>query len=244
MTEIYILEIDMNSIVGLSEVLTKYISNESRNRILSYMIPQKSYQTLITEILIRYIIMKKNIQQNNEIRICRNEYGKPYLETEKNFHFNCSHSENWIVCAVSTGAVGIDIEAIKYIDLNVGKRFFSESEYAYINNAPPNLKLNYFYDLWTLKEAYIKKIGKGLNMRLKDFSICFDKNKIYVESAKYPENCYFYKYDIIKNFKMSLCTSIYQTKCPIIFIRQEHLINDFIDLINTKEHNLSSLTEL
>ena len=32
-------------------------------------------------------------------------------------------------------------------------------------------KINYFYDLWTLKESYIKTIGKGLYTPLNSFSI-------------------------------------------------------------------------
>lgn len=182
--------------------------------------------------MVRYIIIKKNILHNKDIRIRRNKFGKPYLENVRNFHFNCSHSGNWVVCAVSNDAVGVDIEAIRHIDFNVAKRFFSEKEYAYLEEVDPSFRLSYFYDLWTLKEAYIKKIGKGLSLKLSDFSININDNKIYVESTRHPTNCYFYKYDIIENYKISLCTSVYEEKCPIKFIKQDYLINNFLILMN------------
>ena len=38
------------------------------------------------------------------------EYGKPYIPALPDMHFNISHSGRWIVCAVDSKPIGIDIE--------------------------------------------------------------------------------------------------------------------------------------
>lgn len=53
--------------------------------------------------------------------------------------------------------------------------FFSDEEVEDLNTRSLVGKIDYFYDLWTLKESYIKAIGKGLSIPLNSFTI--KKNK-------------------------------------------------------------------
>nr|WP_084787523.1 hypothetical protein [Anaerobacillus alkalidiazotrophicus] len=46
----------------------------------------------------------------------------------QSFHFNVSHSGNWVVCATDNQPIGIDIEEIKPIDFQIVYSFFSETE--------------------------------------------------------------------------------------------------------------------
>lgn len=89
-------------------------------------------------------------------------FQKPYFT--KDIHFNISHSGNYIVCAIGTTEVGVDVEEIKEIPLSDFKELFSPEELKLIfkdahNYAP-------FYTLWTQKEAFLKAVGVGLNMPL------------------------------------------------------------------------------
>lgn len=52
--------------------------------------------------------------------------GKPVVRHIPSFHFNLSHSGDWVVCAIDDAPVGIDIEEIKPIDLAIAKRFFQQ----------------------------------------------------------------------------------------------------------------------
>ncbi len=52
------------------------------------------------------------------------EYGKPYIPALPDMHFNISHSGRWIVCAVDSKPIGIDIEKMKPGTIDIAKRFF------------------------------------------------------------------------------------------------------------------------
>ena len=92
----------------------------------------------------------------DRIEIAKN--GKPYLE---GLFFNISHTENRVVCAISTkGEVGIDIEKIKPINLQNFVAFFTKKEMQAIQIASNSLQE--FYRFWTRKESIIKALGANL----------------------------------------------------------------------------------
>lgn len=103
--------------------------------------------------------------------ILTDKSGKPYVENCP-IHFNISHCENMLACAFSEKEIGIDIERIRPISLNIMKRFYSEKEQKYVLGHTPNETdfkkcedeeiLERFYRIFTLKEAICKKSGIGI----------------------------------------------------------------------------------
>ncbi|MGE7998488.1 4'-phosphopantetheinyl transferase family protein [Lysinibacillus sp. NPDC093190] len=127
----------------------------------------------------RYILFKETGLTG--IQFEYSPYGKPYVNIPgyKNLHFNVSHTGHYIVGTVSLGCfIGIDIECIKPIEFDCIEYFMSETETAQFNRL--NLKedkLDYFYSIWTLKEAYSKMIGMGLNMNLTEVSFSLENQQ-------------------------------------------------------------------
>lgn len=77
-----------------------------------------------------------------------------------------------MVCTTANFNVGIDIEKVSEIEaLKLANEFFQRKNFYDISNMNSDEQINYFYDLWTLKESYIKTIGKGLYIPLNSFSI-------------------------------------------------------------------------
>ncbi|MEX1029766.1 MAG: 4'-phosphopantetheinyl transferase superfamily protein [Paenibacillaceae bacterium] len=63
----------------------------------------------------------------------------------------CNRSfTDWCGCRDDKGHRSRDLRA-----------FFSFDENKDLLDKPPNQRLAYFYDLWTLKESFIKAVGKG-----------------------------------------------------------------------------------
>lgn len=100
---------------------------------------------------------------NNE-PLLYNEHGKPYFEHGK--RFSLSHSKNLAVLAVSDFEIGVDAETPKSVNESVMCRCFTEEEINFVSGSPEN-----FARIWTLKEAAVKLLGKGITFPLKSFSV-------------------------------------------------------------------------
>lgn len=163
-------------------------------------------RSLYGELLVRYEIIKKLSIKNIDISFSNNEYGKPFLNSKYNFHFNISHSDNWVVCAFSNEAIGVDIEVIKEGNLDIAKRFFTKDEYKALHSKSSSDQNTYFYKLWTLKESYIKWLGKGLSIPLDSFSISENyNNTFYMKDTK--TNIIFNQFEFDNNYIISTCST-------------------------------------
>src|SRR5699024_6092340 len=133
------------------------IDIEKKDKIKKLINIKDKIRTLMGEILIRTIIAEKLKINHKYIKLSKNEYGKPLLKNYPSYEFNISHSGDYVLCAVDNKPVGIDIEKIKYIDFeSLAKSFFTVNEFNYIVNQNCKFPLNRFYEIWTLKESYIK----------------------------------------------------------------------------------------
>ena len=100
------------------------------------------------------------------------EEGKPYFPEYPDLHFNISHSGTYVMAAVSGMPCGCDIQTITHADMALAERFFAPEETSLIRNEPegPSRDL-LFTRIWTLKESYIKAIGRGLSVPLDSFAV-------------------------------------------------------------------------
>lgn len=99
-----------------------------------------------------------NLKAGANLTTLKTENGKPYFKELPDFHFNISHTKGALAIAFSDYPVGVDTERLKNPDLRVAKRFFTKEENEYINHDPEH----HFFEIWTKKEAYIKKNGLSL----------------------------------------------------------------------------------
>ena len=85
---------------------------------------------------------------------------KPYLENCP-LNFSIAHSDDMSVCAVSmSGEVGIDVERVKPVDLNLMADYFDPKIWQIIISSTDSTIS--FYQHWTRLEAAIKASGLGI----------------------------------------------------------------------------------
>jgi 4'-phosphopantetheinyl transferase len=110
--------------------------------------------------------------------------GKPRVDPNVGPHevqFNLSHTRGLVAVALAShGAIGVDVEAIDEAkaDLTIAEAYFAPSEVELLQQAAPCERARAFFRLWTLKEAYIKAIGKGLSAPLNSFAFTFEPIRI------------------------------------------------------------------
>lgn len=129
------------------------------------------------------------IDEISGFEIVRSQYGKPSFKDQTlPLSFNISHTKGFCASILAVGGakpeVGIDVETVRPYRERVAQRIFSNEEYEYVNHSAS--KDEAFTKLWTLKEAYIKAIGKGLSFPLKDAAfIIADDGRISFSGCKY-----------------------------------------------------------
>lgn len=126
------------------------------------------------------------------------EKGKPFAMNLP-VHFNISHSNGLVVCAVSNNEIGIDIEKIRTVNPRTAKKFACPDELEYIGTHE-----NGFFEIWTLKEAYFKCIGSGLGSDIKNVCFKINENGIICSAEGYV----FSFVDIKDGYICSICTKI------------------------------------
>ena len=167
----------------LIELYYSIINEEEAEQQKRFYFKKHQHQYLITRALVRSVL---SLNVDGAIKPAewifnKNKYGKPYIsniDLNSPMYFNVSHTENMIVLAVaSSSEVGVDAEWMlrtgKTIELS--EHFFSPLEAKLLRSLPAEKQKEYFYDLWTLKEAYIKACGMGLSIPLDQFSYSFSK---------------------------------------------------------------------
>lgn len=147
------------------------MTKEKQERVSRYKDVIRRKCSVAGEMLVKeYIGNTLNIAPESLV-ILTDKSGKPYVENCP-VHFNISHCENMLACAFSEKEIGIDIEKIRPIPLNILKRFYSEKEQKYVLGHAPTQEdfkkceneevLERFYRIFTLKEAICKKSGIGI----------------------------------------------------------------------------------
>ena len=122
-----------------------------------------------------YLLLKKLLSEENVTNpiFKTGKYGKVYISNIENIHFNLSHSDKMVLCAISDMEVGADIEYNDpKIDLSIAEHYFYNSEYENIMNSPN--PPDEFFKYWVLKESYMKYTGLGMNLNLNSFEIIID----------------------------------------------------------------------
>ena len=180
------------------------ISKERRERIDKYCFYADKLRSLYGEVILRLVIKQRLGLKDEEIKFGYNPFGKPYLLNVKKFDFNLSHSGDWVVCAIGTNAIGIDIELVQQNFESVARRCFTINEYRWLMSRNGMDRANCFCELWTLKESYIKCIGRGLSMPLNTFE--FTMNHEIITLKLNQQNNQFKCFKHIPNYRISVCS--------------------------------------
>lgn len=121
----------------------------------------------------RNLYLSAFLQQNIYNQdILKTEFGKPYLSDFENIAFNHSHSQQHYALAISQQMqdIGVDIE-----DLGRQVRFEALAQHAFHPQEYQNWQAldadpEYWFKVWTTKEAVLKASGLGIRLSLNELN--------------------------------------------------------------------------
>lgn len=142
------------------------MSEEKRRKLNNFLYEDDRKRTVAGELLARRMISPQIGLPVEKIEFEIDERGKPFV-LGGGIEFNISHSDGAAVCCVDTKPVGIDVEKIRSVNPAVLKRVCKDNDYDYIISGEPadvlsREQLYRFFEVWTAKEAYLKRIGTGI----------------------------------------------------------------------------------
>lgn len=96
----------------------------------------------------------------SSLTIAHEKSGKPVFAGQDGVHLSISHCAGAIALAISRRPIGVDIESRGRLDERIVRRMFTGPEHHYLA-ADPALRDERFTELWTRKEALVKRSGDG-----------------------------------------------------------------------------------
>lgn len=154
---------DIRAFSGRADELGVRLSLERRQRMNALKSDTDRLRCLAAGLLLDTVFKGR---AKNEIR--RDTYGKPRLPGGP--CFNLSHAGDYAVLAVSDGEIGVDIERERRANTaGLAKRFYHPAEQADIAGAPDPVAR--FFTIWSLKESYVKALGRGFAVSPASFAI-------------------------------------------------------------------------
>ena len=229
MTEIFAIQlIEEAAFKQLKPELLKLLPEETCKKVNGFARSNDSQRSLLGELLARHLLHKATGEPLPDEAFITGDKGKPAHDGFRGIHFNITHSGDWVAVALSSGCVGVDVERMRKIPEGVARRFFSEAENQWLDSAKSeDERKDIFFTLWTLKESFLKAIGKGLTKSLSSFTI-LQKGNNHFELKQNEETKGFklYNFEFRDGYKLSVCAEDGEFKQEVDFVEIIDLMKD------------------
>lgn len=164
------------------------LNAQERARLGRFAFPSLAREYLVTRALCRLTLSRYAAIAPTDWSFIQNGYGKPEIHPRfsTRLRFNLSNCRTLVACVVTADAdAGIDVESVDRPNelLSLADRYFSPGEAGQLRAAPQSEQRDLFFQLWTLKESYIKARGMGLTIPLEQFSFDISGPRISVSFA-------------------------------------------------------------
>lgn len=184
------------------EAAKKQLSEERQKKIASLRFEKDQKLSLGAGMLLDLGLREYGVRER-DVLMAKGPVGKPYLPEHPEIHFNLSHSGNVAMAVFSDREAGCDVEQIKKSVKRVADRFFCEPERQFLAEADSEEEESRrFFQIWTLKESYLKVTGEGTHFPLDRF--CIYRNPLRIQVDGRPAACSLYEYEL-PGYRAAVC---------------------------------------
>jgi 4'-phosphopantetheinyl transferase len=145
-----------------------------------FLFAKDRHRYLVTRALVRDVLSRYAAVEPHAWRFRSDAWGKPHVVDPPapvdRFAFNITHTDGLVAVGVTRDrALGIDAECMRRdAPVAIAERYFSAAESRALRRLPAAAQALRFWELWTLKESYIKARGLGLSIPLDRFGFDLD----------------------------------------------------------------------
>jgi 4'-phosphopantetheinyl transferase len=167
----------------------KMLDDQERDRSARFHLEIDRRDFIAAHALLRSMLSSYVNSPAHQWRFTCDADGKPRIDPHIHcgeLPFNLSHTKGLVAAAVAAyGTVGVDVEQIDPVKAKfaIVEEYFAPAEVRMLKAVPEADRTLSFFHLWTLKEAYIKAIGTGLNTPLNSFAFRFQPTRVEFDSA-------------------------------------------------------------
>lgn len=226
MVKVFVVQLDEGEYSSeFMDILLQYLPDAGRERVRNRLNNTSKLQTVAGELLARFSVGQYLGKADQEIKLVFGDKGKPYIENLKNVHYNISHSGHYVVCAVAPYEIGIDVERVRKVNLRIAERFFSEPEINDLMSCNEEDRMHYFITLWTIKESYLKAIGRGLTQHLNSFTIIKNGASYLLTGNRESEDYGIETHELSTEYLMAVCAPLPYSPSEIKHISMKDIIS-------------------
>ena len=171
-------ELERDGLVGSAQTL---LAEDEIKRLGRFRFARHRLMFLATRALVRQVLSRYAPVAPEEWTFVTTSHGRPEIARPRSpLRFNLSNTDGLVVCAVTHGLdVGVDVESLaRPAPIEMADRFFAPAESRALHSLPVSERARRFFDYWTLKEAYLKARGFGLNLPLDAFAMLVSREAI------------------------------------------------------------------
>ncbi|MDH5670863.1 MAG: 4'-phosphopantetheinyl transferase superfamily protein [Myxococcales bacterium] len=165
---------------ALEAVAARVLCDEEKARAARFVFSRDRVLFMAAHVLVRQLLSERTGQAAAQLRFEVGPHGKPELSQPGRtpaLRFNLSHCDGLVACAVLDGhPVGVDVEHLdrRVAVESLAPRVLSGRELQGLEALGGEARRRRFLQLWTAKEAYVKALGDGLTLELRDLTVELD----------------------------------------------------------------------
>ena len=179
----YIVHLDLSE-AEISQKLLSLLPQSRLDRALKYKKSNDRIRSLSAALTALTLVSDYTSSSINDVELVLNDMQPPYaIVNGEKYFLSISHSGKYVAVMVDDAPCGIDVEEMIHRELYLKSviHHLHKNEIGDLSQkSRTEEKYDCFFFLWTMKEAYVKLLGKGLSYNFSDFFVSRSGEEIFI----------------------------------------------------------------
>ena len=177
--EIHLYTCCPSDVANKADALHGVLSPDEHKRLAGMSFESDRLDYLVAHAMLRVVLSRYSEASPHSWQFTKGPHGKPeLLDNHSGIEFNLAHTRDLCAVIVTSGKpCGVDVEILTRTNNieGIAWKTFSEPEIEFMG-LNQDIARHRFFQLWSLREAYLKALGVGMSGNSKDFGFGIDED--------------------------------------------------------------------